>query len=225
MKKYLLAALFACACSLTGCITIEYEEEQPVDNVVEGNGEVSPEAADVKEQIDVEIVPCVGSEWGGVGVLIKNGSPYTIGEMEVQVLFYDSEDNIIDTGSDGHDVVLPGSTVVSYMETPDEYARYDYKLNIDVEANGGYKNHAANIDIKTNAGENCVIIQFTNNAGVDIDEIEYAVVFYKGDKIVDVTNGIDVYDVPTGETIVEECSTWNVDYDRYEVYLNQAHTF
>ena len=55
--------------------------------------------------------------------------------------------------------------------------------------------------------------------------MEYIVVFYKGDDISDISYANDVYDVKPGEEVTEKVSTRGVEYDKYEVYLNQAHTF
>ena len=210
---------------LTGCIS--FEVDTSVDNSISGVNEDN-NLLNVKEQISVEIAEFT---WEGdkyAGALIQNKSNKQIGELEIQFLFYDSDDNIIGTSSDGHDAILPGSTVVSFVsdiDVPQNYHHIDYKLEVDVEANSGYINHTEEIDMKTNIGEDCVILQIKNNADITIEELEYAVVFYKNDKIVDMTNGTDVYDIKPGDTVIEECSSWGVDYDTYKVFINQAHTF
>ena len=227
MKKALL--LFAaCAFLLSGCISIEIEE--PTDGevtVASGENTLAPTVS-VDEQIAVELAEYT---WDGdryAGALITNNSDEQIGELEVQILFYDADGNIIGTAEDGHDAILPGSTVVSYfssLDVPQSFDHMDYKLSVDVEANSGYKNHAANVKIDTNIGEDCVILQITNNADVTIEELEYSVVFYKDGKVVDMGFGVDVYDISAGETVIEERSSWGVDFDAYVVYINQAHTF
>jgi hypothetical protein len=67
--------------------------------------------------------------------------------------------------------------------------------------------------------------QITNNSDVCIDEIEYVVVYYQGDEIASVSFAQDVYHVDPGKTVTEEVSPWGIEYDKYEIYLNQAHTF
>lgn len=227
MKKALLLIL-ACVFLLSGCISIEFEE--PSDGAVTiASGENTPATTvDVEEQIAVELVEYTFDGDRYAGALISNNSTEQIGELEIQFLFYDADGKIIGTESDGHDAILPGSTVVSFvsdMDVPQSYDRMDYKLSVDVEANSGYENHAAKVKIDTNVGDDCVILQITNNADVDIEELEYAVVFYKDGKVVDMGNGVDVYDIEAGDTVIEEYSSWGVDFDTYVVYLNQAHTF
>lgn len=227
MKRVLLLVV-VCVFLLSGCISIEFEDPD-VGPVTEASGDNTPPAAvDVEEQIAVELVEFTYDGDRYAGALIQNNSTEQIGELEIQFLFYDADGKIIGEESDGHDAILPDSTVVSFVsdiDVPQEYDRMDYKLNVDVDANSGYKNHAANVKIDTNLGDDCIILQITNNADVDIEELEYAVVFYKGGKVVDMGNGIDVYDIASGDTVIEEYSSWGVDFDTYKVYINQAHTF
>lgn len=224
MKKVIVLAMIMIV-MLTGCISVEFEE--PVGNTVSGSND-NDNTTNVEEQISVELAEFT---WDGdryAGALIQNNSKEQIGELEIQFLFYDADNNILGTSSDGHDAILPGSTVTSFvsdMDVPQGYDHMDYKLSVDVGANSGYKNHTAKVDVKTNVGDDCVILQIKNNADVTIEEFEYAVVFYKNKKIVAMGNGIDVYDIEPGDTVVEEYSSWGVDYDTYKVFINQAHTF
>ena len=58
---------------------------------------------------------------------------------------------------------------------------------------------------------------------------------YKGQELVTVTYPQDIYDLGAGQTTTEKISVYDCetydnlkygsDYDRIEVYLNQAHTF
>ena len=60
---------------------------------------------------------------------------------------------------------------------------------------------------------------------MDIDEIEYIAVLYQGDEIVTVEYSQDIYEVSAGETVTEKIDTYSEEYDSFEIYLNQAHTF
>lgn len=227
MKKFLML-LIACMLCLTGCISIEFVEDTEDSEYAPVSGENTTDEGVNEAQFTVELVEFT---WDGdryAGALITNDSTKQVGELEIQFLFYDADGKIIGTSSDGHDAILPNSTVVSFVsnvDVPQSYTRVDYVLKVDADANSGYKNHAQKVNIETNIGENCVILQITNNADVDIEELEYAVVFYKDGKIVDMGNGIDVYDIPSGGKVIEEYSTWGVDFDSYKVFINQAHTF
>lgn len=122
-------------------------------------------------------------------------------------------------------MVLPGSTVVSRLEMPDSYADYEIETTVQLGINPSYENHADEVEVKANQGEKCIIVEITNNADVSIDEVEYIAVLYKGDEIVTVEYPEDIMDVPIGKTVTKKVETYDEEYDKFEVYLNQAHTF
>ena len=122
-------------------------------------------------------------------------------------------------------MVLPGSTVVSRLEAPESYTDYEIEIKVELGINPKYENHAADVTVNSNQGDKCIIVEITNNAKISIDEIEYIAVLYKGEQIVTVKYPQDVMDVASGKTITEKVDTYIEDYDRFEIYLNQAHTF
>lgn len=176
----------------------------------------------VLQQVAINAVPTLK---GDVCVFIQNNSDTVIDELDAQILYKDESGNTIDVASDGHDMILPGSTVVSRMEAPDSYNKIETAASIELGVNRGYENHAADVDVNANKGDSGLIIEIKNNSDVDIDEIEYIAVFYQGDDIAKVGFSSDVRDVKAGATVIEKESTYDLEYDRFEVYLNQAHTF
>ncbi len=175
-----------------------------------------------ENQLEIKAVP---TEDGLIAVFITNDSDDIIQEINVQINYKDENGTTIDLDSDLHDVVLPGSTVVSRMKAPDSYADYEIETEVDPDTHPYYKNHAEDVDIQSNIGEDCIIIEITNNGDDSIREIEYDVVLYKDDKIVTIMYPQDVYDVEPGKTVTEKENTYGKDFDDYEIYLNQAHTF
>ena len=193
------------------------------------NEHASPEPATIEEdedsileKISVVAKPTLDDTFC---VFITNGSESIIDELDIQIHYKDTQGTIIDMDEDGHDMVLPGYTVVSRMDAPDSYDDFDTDVSIEIGVNPRYENHSKQVSISANQGDDCVIVQITNNSDVDIEEIEYVVVLYKGNDIVEVCYPQDICDVGAGKTVVEKESTYRADYDRFEVYLNQAHTF
>lgn len=176
---------------------------------------------EIKKKINIEAKPTLDGE---VCVFITNNSEEVIEDLEVQVNYYDESKNVIDLDEDGHDVILPGYTVVSKMDAPDEYDSLDTSFTIDMESYG-YENHSNMCEVKGNIGDEGVIVQITNKSSVDIEEAEYIVVYYLNDEIAHVSYPEDVYDIASGETATEKDSVYGFEYDRAEIYLNQAHTF
>lgn len=191
--------------------------------IAEGHGKKSNTNPDsVKAEVDVNAVK---TQDGLMCTFITNNSDTVIDELEVQINYKDENGTTIDTDDDGHDMVLPGSTVVSRLEAPDNYAEYQIETSIELGVHSGYENHTPDVKVNANQGDKCVIVELTNNAQVSLDEVEYVVVLYKGDQIVTVEYPKDIMNVPSGKTVTEKIDTYDEEYDRFEVYLNQAHTF
>lgn len=164
------------------------------------------------------------SKDGKVVVFVTNNNEYVIPDMELQVLFKKGE-KIVDTGEDGHDVLVPGNTVVSSLDAPEDYDNFEISASVDWEYGAEYRNWIYNLNIESNIGEDGVVIQFENAGEIDIEELEYIVVYYKNGKIVQTSYEEDVYDFKSGKKIVEKSDTYGTKFDEYEVYINQAHTF
>lgn len=185
----------------------------------------SEEIPDEKENIikNLEVISSETLE-GDIAVFIKNNNDFVIPDLDVQVLFY-KDGNITDTDEDGHDVLVPGNTVASKIDTPDDYDEYEVNVDVGWKYATSYKNWIYNIKVNSNIGDDGVIIQFENVGEVDIDELEYKVVFYKSGEIAEITYDNDITDFEAGSKIVEDVSAYGTSFDDYEIYINQAHTF
>lgn len=200
---------------------LEPDLSQPVsdgNNTQEGTEDVDK----VKSEVEIKALSTLD---GLVCVFITNNSQTVIDELRIQVNFKDDSGNVIDMGEDGHDMILPGYTVISRIDAPESYATVEPSVDIKLGVHPKYENHSEQVSVESNQGEDCVILQITNNSEVTIEEIEYAVILYKGNEIVTVGFPQDVYDTEPGDTRTEKYNTYGQEYDRFEVYLNQAHTF
>ena len=160
-----------------------------------------------------------------MAVMMTNNNPFVIPDLDLTVVFY-KNGSMIDSDTDGHDVMLPGSTVVSDIDVPKDADDFKITVDVDWKYATSYKNWAENVSFESNIGENNVMIQFTNNGDVDIDELEYIVLFYKDGEFVDVSSCNDVHDFRAGSTIVEkESAHHKITFDDYKIFINQAHTF
>lgn len=164
------------------------------------------------------------TEDGDIVVFITNNNEYSIPDLELQAVFY-KDGNIVDTDKDGHDVLVPHNTVVSKMDAPKSYDDYEISATASWKYGSTYRNWIYNINMVSNIGDDNIIVQFKNLGSIDIDELEYIVVFYKENTIIGTSWAKDITDVKSGSTVIENVSTYGVDFDGYEVYINQAHTF
>lgn len=160
---------------------------------------------------------------GDIVVFITNNNEYVIPELDLQIVYY-RDGKIIDTDNDGHDVLVPENTVVSKLSAPESYDSFEVNTTIEW-GNDNYRNWINNLEVNSKLGDDNVIVQFKNNGDTEISELEYILVFYSGNEIVDTSYAEDVHDISAGKEIVEEVSLYNIKFDRYEIFINQAHTF
>lgn len=199
---------------------LENIADQAIDDISRSSNDANIE--DIKKKIDTKAV--LTSE-GDMCIFVTNNSDTPIDDLEVQLNYKDSTGATIDVDSDGHDMVLPGYTVVSKIDAPEQFADYEIETNIELGVYPTYKNHSDKVELSSSQGTDCVIIEIVNEADIIIQEIEYVVVFYKGETISAVSYPKDVMDIQPGDKITEKQSDYGIEYDRFEVYLNQAHTF
>lgn len=208
--------------------TYSQEFERILDSIQNESGAVSQADSNqideekVLEAVEVKAVPTLD---GLMCVFITNNSQTVVDELDIQINYKDETGTTIDMDEDGHDMVLPGSTVVSRLEAPESYFDYEIVKNIELGVNTNYENHASEVAVTSNQGDHCIIVEITNNSQVTINEIEYIAVLYSGDQIVTVEYPEDIMDVNAGEKITDKVDTFDTEYDRFEIYLNQAHTF
>lgn len=195
---------------------------QNSESTVVNSADVDNNVEAAEKNIAVKVQP---AKDGLLCAFITNNNDFVIDELDVQINFYDNSNNIIDLDEDGHDMILPNATVVSRMEAPKYYDHFETEVSVESGIYPYYENHSENVDLSYNIGDDCVIVQITNNADITIDEIEYVVILYKNNDIVTVEYEQDVYDVPSKKTVTEKVSTYGDDYDNVKVYINQAHTF
>lgn len=199
-------------------------QQNPAENTVPQsagiNDDTDPEG--VRQKLDVKAIPTTD---GLVCVFITNNSETTIDELDIQLNYKDDAGATIDMNKDGHDMILPGSTVVSRMDAPESYTDFEILTTIELGVHPTYENHANDVVVNSNQGEQGIIVEITNNSSVSLDEVEYIAVLYNEEQISTIKYPQDIYDVPAGQTITEKIDIYTDDYDRFEIYLNQAHTF
>lgn len=221
MKKFLVL-LMVCMLCLTGCISIEFvEDEGTVDNMVDGSAERTENIAD-KVDVKWETTPD-----RDVCIFLTNNSSKVIPYVEGQVLYKDSTGKTLDIAEFYFNSVLTGSTVVhcAYAwDVSDAWETYEVTYSLKMDADFGEKNHIAKCIVSSNKGDDNIIVEIKNDAGVKLDEVEYVVVFYKNDKIVYAGYPEDRYNISieSGATYTDKVETRGKEYDRYEVYLNEA---
>lgn len=193
-----------------------------INGMASGGNATIQDSDEILKQIKVKATP---TQDGTMCVFVTNESESVIDELQVQINYKDESGTTIDVQEDGHDMVLPGSTVVSRIDTPTSYKDFEIVNQIEIGIHSGYENHAQQIEMTSKKGEEGIIVELTNNAEISIDEVELIAVLYKGKDIVEVTYPTDIMNIQAGQKVTEKIDTFDTEYDRFEIYLNQAHTF
>ncbi len=212
---------------------INYDEdfEKIINSIELESGPVSTGENKIENATDIESIKsnvdikAVQTQDGLICAFITNNNEVVVDELNIQINYKDESGATIDLDEDGHDMILPGNTVVSRMEAPDAYSSFEIDTTLEMGVNSKYENHADKVAIASNQGEDGIIVEITNNSEVSLDEVEVIAVLYQGEEIVTVSYPSDIYDIPSGKTVTEKIRAYGDVYDRFEVYLNQAHTF
>ena len=161
-------------------------------------------------------------------VEFTNVSNEIIPDFEAQFVFYDADGQVVEMAEDGHDVVLPGSTVVTETYVSESVYEYEtFEIMVDTEKyTNDYVNHADKLSITDNTSDNTIYLQVTNNDSVEIDEIEIVVVCYDEYNSIIWSAESEEYGLAPGNMVVMEFYCDDLSWaDHYEYYINQAHTF
>ncbi len=225
MRKKLLALVMALTVAMMG--------GSFTSNAQELNTKAETEA-EVTAELDVKVVTTDDKK---AAVFITNNSRTVINWLEVQMEYLDENGQVIDLSQDIKETILPGHMVVSRLEIPlVKFA--DARIRYIVHLDGMYSwdvSHIDEVGIACNVGNGCVIVQTKNNSAGAIDYIEYIVALYKGGKLVSLCWPECIYSLASGQSTTQKVYTYNdltldnyiygTDYDRAEVYLNQAYSY
>ena len=209
----------------TGTVNNKNEEIKTDGNIYQKNMPTSEEK--ILKNIKVEFKK---TKSGQYIAFITNNNNFVIPELHISVNFYE-DGKIVDTTSDGHDVILPRYTVVSEFESDENFDDAKYDITISWEFATTYINHSDNIKLDYNINKSGdVLVSITNNDKEAIREIEIIAVFYdKEGNILGTSYVEDIFDVASKKTVTKKLNL--KDYsNRYQVanakiYINQAHTF
>ena len=80
---------------------------------------------------NIEVNP-VQTKDGLLCVFITNKNDFVVDELSIQINFKDENGTTIDTDDDAHDMILPGSTVISRMDTPSSYSDFEVIKGIEL---------------------------------------------------------------------------------------------
>ena len=139
----------------------------------------------------------------------------------IDILYKDSDGNIISVDNDELDMLTPNREMVVWSALDTEFADFDVNITLSDPLNTYYSVLEDNIlKIDENRVDNKVILTTTNNSDKKV-YTDSIVLFFKNNEVVDIeTPFIDNIDgiEPSGTTYTEVES--DTDFDNYKLYYN-----
>ena len=163
-------------------------------------------------------------EDGSLLVFIKNNNE-DMGGVKVDVKFFDNAGNLVDTGKDRIEGINPGQEVIAQVRNI-SYDAETYEIVVTAITNY-YISHLNEVNVTHNDTGEGIFIKIKNNSDVELDEISAVVLFYRNDEVVaaikdEVLNLEPEKEFSVTVSYPRNEESENIDFDRYEVYLNAA---
>lgn len=164
---------------------------------------------------------------GKLIVLAKNDNSIPV-DIEIEVEFYDEKGTIVGSGEEEFQAVGAKSEVaVQIYNTPSSWDNYKIYADADTTDEISYIDK---LDIKHSDNQENIAVQVTNNSDDKIEYITVAVVYYQGEEVVGINDGIES-DIKPGRSAnfniyYPADSNYNdVSFDSYKVFVNEAYSY
>lgn len=223
-KTFTLLLTIISVILLTGC-TINFDLPGKKDTPIE----VPP--VEEKKEIDPSENVATSASLADNGLLIvfaENKNDFSI-EMEIKVEFYDEDGKLLKTGEQKlYGVAANAKTAGEIYDTPDKYDTY--KIFVDAEKQDTYTTFNKELEVIDNNTGDEIAVKVQNNGDTTIDWISISVVYYKEDKAVGISTGMET-DIKSGKSAnfnVHYAYTKDydyVDFDTYKVFVNEAYSY
>lgn len=167
------------------------------------------------------------TEQGKLVVFATNNNEISV-DMEIEVEFYDANGIITGSAVDSLQAVGKGAEVaVELYSTPESFDHY--KIYVDAEQTDEIS-YFDKLELVHNNNGKDIVVQVKNNSDETIEYITVAVVFYQGNKVVGIDDGI-ASDVKSGRSANFTLDfPYNkryddVNFDSYKVFITEAYSY
>jgi hypothetical protein len=222
-------------CSISGTTKIvnliQSDIDLPVSLLATSKKEEQLEVEKIKSNLEVT---CEIANKRVLYVFVTNNSEYKADNILLKLTLKDAEGNKVDYQEESLEQVLGKTTVVRKFITETDYD--DYEIDEEVNDNNisiYSGNFATDISVESNRSGSNIIVDCTNNAECNIDDLNCVVVVYKDGKIADseeyyylITDDAGVFDLKEGETqTIKYEIPEDVSFDDYKVFINGAYVY
>jgi hypothetical protein len=206
---------------LTDDSTDDNNNNEIVDNTDVPPPAVNPgkfSAEDVESKITVTEHVWSVSRWHYVAYVLENNSDFLI-QLDLQVVFKDSDGNTIGAKNDSLNAFEPGTQSALVFSNDEEFSSTDFRISTSEES--WYTGVISAIDIDVSTTSDKAIVAATNNGEIPASFVQYIVLFFNGDNVVDYDWGYlsdSDFEIKPGRTEIGEQRT-RTRFDSVEVYL------
>lgn len=154
-----------------------------------------------------------------IAIVIKNNSKFTV-EPSIQLKLLDEKGKTVGVKNDSENAFGSGSEMVFIFSNEEEFTDYEYTISVSEEKY--YKDVVSSLEVKTTTTDSKAIIEVTNNGKIDAEFVEYYILYFRGDEVVEYGWGFCVDNdskIKAGETQFDEDTTFGVIFDSVKVYL------
>ena len=176
-------------------------------------------AEDVESKIVVKGYTWSRSRYHYVAFVLENNSDFMI-QLDLQAIFKNSEGGIIGAKNDDLNAFEPRTQSVLLFSNDDAFSSVDYRITVTEETYYKGVISAIELDVSTTSGK--AIISGTNNGNIAAKFVQYTVLFFSGDNVVDYGWGYltdSDSEIKPGRMEIKEEST-RESFDTVAVFLS-----
>ncbi len=174
---------------------------------------------EVLSQLEVTEYTYVSEYSNYMFLAVKNNSPYTI-TIYGETIFKDENGDLIGAANNEKRAFEAGEEILLDFYNEDSFSSYEYSLSADLEEY--YVPVLSSLTKELTITDSKVIISVTNNGDIAAQYVEYYVLFFNGDTIVDYGWGYctdDDSEIKAGKTNYDEAVTYE-EFENALVFLS-----
>ncbi len=154
-----------------------------------------------------------------IAIVIKNNSKYVL-EPSIQLKLKDSSGKTVGVKNDSENAFGIGSEMVFIFGNDEVFSDYEYVISAKEETY--YKDVVSKLAVDVTTTDNKAIVEITNNGKKDAQFVEYSILYFRNDKVVDYGWGYCVdndSEIKVGSTEFDEDTVYGTIFDDVKVYL------
>lgn len=152
--------------------------------------------------------------------VLENNSEFTL-DLSMQLVFKDAEGKNIGAQSDSDAAFAPGTSIALVFSNETAFDSCEYIISVKEETY--YAAVTPFIEVEANIAGKKAVLSATNTGSIVAEFVQFTVLFFNGDTLVDYDWGYIVDDdseIKPGNTEFKEATSYKESFDSIQVYLS-----